>query len=119
MAVLVFGRRRKQLPQPPDRRVHGSAPPLGIQLRPKQVDKPLAAMRAIRKREEESSQSSPGWTEIRPYLFVAAGNSTGAEQTYAQHGRPLPARTRLKSTPKNVVLAFSHSSAKLQPQFKI
>ena len=75
-------------------------------------------MRTIRKGEEEASQSSPGWTEIRPNLFVTTGNATGAEQTNAQHGRPLPARTRLKSTPKNVVLAFSHSSSKLQPQLK-
>ena len=75
-------------------------------------------MRAIRKGEEEASQSPPGWAEIRPNLFVTTGNSTGAEQTNAQHGRPLPARTRLKSTPKNVVLAFSHSSSKLQPQLK-
>jgi len=69
-------------------------------------------MRAIRKRKEEASQSPPGWTEIRPNLFATAGNSTGAEQTNAQHGYPLPARTQLKLSPKNVVLTFSH-------QFKI
>src|SRR5258707_2226497 len=49
VAVLVFGSRRKQLPQPPDRTVHGPAPPLDIKLRPEQVDKPLATMRSIRK----------------------------------------------------------------------
>ena len=74
-------------------------------------------MRAIRKGEEESRQSSPGWAEIRPNLFVTTGNPTGAEQTNAQHGCPLPARTRLKSTPKNVWLSASPAS-KLQPQLK-
>src|SRR5258708_26109513 len=69
VAVLVFGRRRKQLPQPPDRRVHGSATPLGIKLRPKQVDKPLATMRAIRKGEKKPGQTPSRSTEVRPNLF--------------------------------------------------
>jgi hypothetical protein len=73
-------------------------------------------MRAIRKGEEEASQSPPGWAEIRPNLLVTSGNPTGAEQANGQHGRPSRANT--KSTPENVVLAFSHSNSKWQPQLK-
>src|ERR1700674_5862174 len=78
-AFLVFGSRRKQLPQPPDRRVHGSAPPLGLKLRPKHVDKPLATMRAIRKGEKKTGQAPSRGPEVRPNLFVATCNSAGAQ----------------------------------------
>jgi hypothetical protein len=70
-------------------------------------------MRAIRKSEKEASQSPPGWAEIRPYLFVTTGNSTGPEQTNGQHGRT-PAQTQLKMS----FLAFSHSSSKLPLSLK-
>src|SRR6266700_412330 len=109
VAFLVFGSRRKQLPQPPDRRIHGSATPLDIKLRPKQVDKPLATMRAIRKREQETGQSPSRWTEVRPNLFVATCNSAGAQQTNGQHGRPLPRKHNYKMP----LLAFSKLILKL------
>src|SRR5216684_7399276 len=76
LVFLVFGSRRKQLPQPPDCRVHGPATPLCIKLRPKQVDKPLATMRAIGKGEKETGQSPSRWAEVRPNLFVTTCNST-------------------------------------------
>src|ERR1700686_2983996 len=89
-AFVVFGSRRKQLPQPPDRRVHGSGAPLGIKLRPKHVDKPLATMRAIRKGEKKTGQTPSRGAKVRPNLFVTTCNSASTQQTNAQHGRPLP-----------------------------
>src|SRR5712671_3606608 len=93
VAFLVFGSRRKQLPQPPDRTVHGPAPPLDIKLRPEQVDKPLATMRAIRKGEKETGQSPSRWAEVRPNLFATTCNPAGPQQTNRQHGRPSRANT--------------------------
>src|ERR1700686_4231425 len=93
VAFFVFGSRCNKLPQPPDRGVHRAAPPLGIKLRPEQVDKPLATMRAIRKGEKETSQSPSRWAEVRPDLFATTRNSTGAEKTNGQHGFPSRANT--------------------------
>src|SRR5450755_798004 len=71
-------------------------------------------MRAIRKGKKKAGQSAARRAEVRPNLLVTPRNSTGAKQTYAQHGCP-PAHTQLKMR----FPASCYSSLKLSPQPKI
>jgi hypothetical protein len=71
-------------------------------------------MRAIRKGKKKAGQSAARRAEVRPNLLVTLRNSTGAKQTYAQHGCP-SARTQLKRR----FPASCYSSLKLSPQPKI
>jgi hypothetical protein len=112
VAFFVFGSRCKQLPQPPDRGVHRAAPPLGIKLRPEQVDKPLATMRAIRKGEKETSQSPSRWAEVRPDLFATTRKLDWRRENQRSTRFPLPREHN--ENKKCRFWLFSHSSLELQ-----
>src|SRR5579859_4440142 len=110
LALPVLRRRRQQLAQTPNSRIHRATATFAVEVRPEQVDQPVPAMRAVGECKKKPGETAPGRTKIRPDPLVDTRYPTDAEQAYAQHGGPppttrSPGRRRPRRSPLNCSLA--------------